>query len=87
MTHSLDLSRRGVLRCGTLIFGGATLAALVPTIATAASKESQKAARYQPTPKGKLRCDGCSQWRGPNACVLVDGDISPAGWCILYAPK
>lgn len=88
MTHSLDMTRRGLLRRGALITGGAVLATgLIPSIAAASSKESQKLARYQTTPKGKARCDGCAQWRAPNACALVDGEISASGWCILYAPK
>ncbi len=88
MTHRLDLTRRGLLRQGVVIAGSVVLAAsLAPSMAAASSKESQKLARYQPTPKGNARCDGCSQWRGPSACALVDGAISPAGWCLLYAPK
>ena len=85
---TLDLSRRGLLRFGAMIAGGAALAAsLAPTLAMASSKESQKLARYQPTPKGKASCASCAQFRGPDACAIVDGTISPSAWCILYAPK
>lgn len=88
MAHRIDLTRRRLIRGGALLAGGVVLgASLAPTIAAAGTKESQKLARYQPTPRGKARCDGCAQWRPPNACALVDGDISPSGWCLLYAPK
>ncbi len=55
--------------------------------ATAPHKLSQQATSYQPTPKGKLRCDNCTKWQPPNACSVVSGVISPAGWCNLYAAK
>jgi hypothetical protein len=37
---------------------------------------AQKAVEYQDTPKGD-----CSLFQEPNSCTLVDGEISPAGWC------
>jgi hypothetical protein len=64
--------------------GGALLAA---TGANAQSKVSQKLAQYQTSPKGTARCDGCQQWAAPHACKIVDGKISPSGWCVLFAPK
>jgi hypothetical protein len=83
------LTRRGLLALGGFAAGGAAWLSVSagPTTAAAASKESQKLARYQPGPNGKLRCDNCLQWRPPSSCVLVEGDISPSGWCLLYAPK
>ncbi|MBV8593997.1 MAG: high-potential iron-sulfur protein, partial [Caulobacteraceae bacterium] len=48
---------------------------------------SQRAARYQPTPKGAQRCDNCSQFDAPTGCKIVDGEVSPAGWCLLYVAK
>jgi hypothetical protein len=53
----------------------------------AASKLPQKAVAYQPTPKGKFRCDGCIQWEPPHGCKVVAGVIDPAGWCSVFAPK
>jgi hypothetical protein len=48
---------------------------------------SPKAMQYQPTPKGKQRCDNCANFQAPSSCKLVDGTIAPSGWCILYRPK
>ena len=79
------LSRRSVLHLA-FAGGGAVLAGTVASPA-AAAKLAQKSAHYQTTPKGKARCDNCRQWQAPAACLLVDGVISPAGWCVLYAPK
>ncbi len=82
--HSLDISRRRFLGAAALASGGALLAA---TPALAGSKFSQAMAKYQPTPKGASRCDGCTQFQAPDACKVVDGKISPSGWCLLYAKK
>ena len=42
---------------------------------------------YQDTPKNSQQCDGCIQFQPPNACQVVDGSISPTGWCKLWAKK
>lgn len=84
-TTSPALSRRSVLHLA-IAGGGMVLAGTVATPA-AAAKIAQKSAHYQGTPKGKARCDGCRQWQAPAACKVVDGAISPAGWCMLFAPK
>ena len=78
------LLKIGVLGAGAGALLGAGFAALP---AAAATKMSQKAARYQATPKGAQRCDGCNQFESPSACKVVDGDVSPAGWCLLYVAK
>jgi hypothetical protein len=86
--QTLNLSRRSALQRGLFVAGAAVVGAMAATGgATAAAKMAQKAVNYQPTPKGRARCDNCSQWQAPDACVRVDGAISPAGWCLIYAPK
>jgi hypothetical protein len=50
-------------------------------------KISQANAKYQGTPKGDQRCDGCVNFQPPNACKFVQGDIIPTGWRELFAPK
>jgi anaerobic selenocysteine-containing dehydrogenase len=77
-----DMPRRTLLKIGVFGAGAAVLLAGLPAVA--GSKMSQKAARYQATPKGAQRCDNCNQFQGPTACKVVDGDINPAGWCLLY---
>ncbi len=81
------MSRRGVLSHGALLAGGATVAGGVLVAASASAKISQKGVSYQVTPKGAARCDKCKFWKPPATCTLVDGVISPAGWCTLYATK
>jgi hypothetical protein len=44
--------------------------------------------QYQTQPKGEQKCAGCQHFIAEsNACKLVEGQISPDGWCILWAGK
>lgn len=52
-----------------------------------AQKVDQKLVMYQTTPKNGQSCNKCVNFEPPNACKLVAGVISPAGWCQLFAPK
>jgi hypothetical protein len=53
----------------------------------AQEKMSQADAKYQGTPKGDERCDGCMLFQPPNACKVVEGEISPSAWCQLFVKK
>ena len=79
------ISRRVVLT-GTALAVGATAAVRVVSPATAQEKMSQADAKYQGTPKGDQRCDGCMLFP-PNACKVVQGEISPSGRCQLFVKK
>ncbi len=78
------MPRRTLLRIGLFGVGAGALLAATPAMA---AKMPQKAASYQPTPKGSQRCDNCNKFQAPDACKLVDGQISPSGWCVLYVAK
>jgi hypothetical protein len=77
------ISRRVVLTGAALALGAAATASQ----AVAQQKVSQELAKYQGTPKGNQRCDGCALFQAPNACKVVEGDISASGWCQLFVPK
>jgi anaerobic selenocysteine-containing dehydrogenase len=47
-------------------------------------KLTQAAARYQTMPKGNEACGTCPYFQFPKSCVVVEGDISPTGWCPIY---
>jgi hypothetical protein len=47
-------------------------------------KMSPKEAEYQDGPKNGLTCAACSLFRPPRSCEVVDGDISPVGWCKFF---
>lgn len=77
------LRRRTVLRGAVLALAGLGAGSL----AAQAKKIPQKAATYRDKPMGKARCDNCTLWQSPASCKLVEGPISPSGWCSLYSAK
>jgi len=81
------VSRRQLLRSATIVAGTAAVFVAGATQPAAAGSMTQKAAGYQPTPKGDQRCDNCTLFVAPSSCKLVEGDISPSGWCRLYQKK
>ena len=84
---SAAVSRRGMLRnVGIAVTGVAILGATV-TAKRVEAKPSQKLVGYQDTPKGDLRCDNCLQFEPPSSCKVVEGNISPAGWCKVHVKK
>jgi hypothetical protein len=80
------ISRRRLLSATALALSAAATAT-VASRATAQEKMSQADAKYQGTPKGDQRCDGCMLFQAPSACKVVDGAISPSGWCQLFVKK
>jgi High potential iron-sulfur protein len=83
-----ELSRRDLLK-GVALLAGATV--LRP--ARAQAKAPKAAMKYQDTPKGDAECSNCLQWipgSSPTAmgtCKVVEGPISPKGWCLAYVKK
>jgi uncharacterized protein YjbJ (UPF0337 family) len=54
----------------------------------ATSKVSQTSVQYQAQPKGEQKCGGCVNFIAEsNTCKLVAGQVSPEGWCSLWAKK
>jgi hypothetical protein len=80
--NTSGVSRRTVLFAAA---GAAPLLAL--TSREAQAKLAPTAVKYQTTPKDGHQCDGCVQFVAPNSCKLVDGEISPTGWCLLWVKK
>jgi high potential iron-sulfur protein len=90
MTDTPRVQSNGPSRRITLLRGvgcavGAA-AALLP-IRQAAAKMAQTAVGYQVTPKGDQQCSNCSLFQPPSACTLIDGTISPSGWCKFWVKK
>lgn len=81
-----ELSRRSVLQAVLFLAGIATMLA-VSTNHSAAAKMPKAAVGYQDTPHGNQRCDNCALFRPPRACLSVEGDISPQGWCRIWVAK
>jgi hypothetical protein len=81
--NDCQLISRRVALAGTALALGAAAAVQ----AAARQKINQADAKYQSTAKGDQRCDACLSFQPPNACKFVEGDISPSGWCELFASK
>lgn len=78
-------TRRHFLRETVVWVGAVTVA---PLTAAQGAKLTKPHAQYQDSPKNGDRCSGCAHFLPDrNGCKLVAGDISPDGWCMLYAPK
>lgn len=81
------LSRRDFINIAA-VGGGALIAVGLATPTSAAAKKfTQQQAHYQAVPKSGQRCQTCALWQAPTSCQQVDGQISPAGWCMLYQQK
>lgn len=77
-------SRRDLL-AWTLV---APLAAGLATQARAQVKMSKKLAHYQDHPNGNKQCSNCQFFQASeNKCTIVQGDISPNGYCIHFEKK
>ena len=88
--QSAELSRRSALRKLALTAGGAAIFATNMTENRAAAdqtKMAQKAVAYQDSPQGMQSCGNCMQFEPPASCKVVDGNISPGGWCKIYVKK
>ena len=85
-------SRRYFVRLALLRLLG--LAGLLDAMGICAAPESTRAAgeklskqqaEYQDSPKGIQMCATCSLFEAPHSCKVVEGDVSPSGWCKAYA--
>jgi hypothetical protein len=87
-TGPQDLTRRVFFgRLTTYAVGAAIIGGLGPNVAAAQAKVAQSAVAYQDKPKGTQRCEGCNLFQPPTACKVVDGAVSPQGWCSLFSAK
>jgi len=78
----MRMSRRRLL-AGVLL-GVGKLSEAVAETPPAPPKITQQEAQYQPTPKDGQRCAACTFFAQPAGCKVVQGVISPHGWCKLF---
>ena len=72
------------------LVGGCTLAIaslLGASQSRAQSKTDKKTAKYQDQPNNGQSCSQCRFFLAPKSCQLVEGDISPNGWCSFFSKK
>jgi hypothetical protein len=88
MDENPKLSRRSMLRAVALLAG----ATLTPSIfstgnAVAQQKVSKESVKYQDKPNGDKQCSNCLNFLPNNNCKVVEGTVSPQGYCIAWAKK
>lgn len=81
------LSRRRLLPALAGSFSFIVAATSFAVEAEAQSKTDKKTAKYQDHPNKDQHCAICNFFRPPKSCQLVQGDISPNGWCSFFAKK
>lgn len=94
-SRKFDPSRRDLCRQSAVLAGGAVAAGLL--LKSRAFAQSQKApqsaVQYQGHPKGQDECDHCTHFipgktsSAGGTCQVVEGTISPKGWCVMFASK
>lgn len=81
------ISRRHSLTKAMQLAAAVGLSWATAGMASAQSKIAQKTAGYQDKPSDQNRCGTCAHFAPPNACKIVDGQVSPSGWCKLFVAK
>jgi len=82
-----DIARRKFLKmCGSSL--ALLPVAMIATDRTVAQGKAKKeAVQYQDTPKNGQKCADCVLFEPPQGCKVVEGKISPEGWCSLFVAK
>jgi hypothetical protein len=79
----LDRSRRTLMRAAASAISAALVARM--SQADASDKMTRQQAQYQDTPNGIYSCGLCTLFERPNACKVVEGEVSRDGWCKAFA--
>jgi hypothetical protein len=82
-----ELSRRSLLAKMAFALGLAAADACAQEESKEADKITQADAHYQSQPKGQQRCEICLQFKPPDHCKIVQGPITPQGWCQFFAGR
>ena len=78
---------KGVSRRTVLMAAAGAVPVLALMTSGAQAKMAPTAVKYQTDPKDGKQCDGCNFFVAPNSCKMVDGEISPTGYCTLWTKK
>jgi hypothetical protein len=87
MNEVRQLSRRSLLRAAACAGVGLAAGAMSARSAMAQQKASKQAMHYQDKPSGDKKCSECLQFVAPGSCKVVEGAISPNGYCIAWVKK
>jgi len=94
MSNTRAISRRSFIGSAALLAGAAATSGLIVSPrARAQQKVPQASVKYQDKPNGNQKCSTCLQFvpgSSPTAngtCKVVDGAISPNGYCTIWVAK
>ena len=84
-------SRRRVLKGAASVGGAAVLAVALESAAqqkpkAGLKKRSKEAVGYRDEPLEGRSCAKCVLYVGHGECVIVEGEVSPNGWCVQWTP-
>ena len=79
----LNRPRRSVIRAMVTAIPAAVLFPISRT--EASEKMTRQQAEYHDGPDGIYSCGMCTLFEKPNACKMVEGEISKDGWCKVFA--
>lgn len=83
-------SRRHILKLGALglgAVGAMSFARRAEAEAEITKKAMQKAVMFQSTPKNGKQCSDCQHFEPPAACRIVEGEVAPEAYCMLFSTK
>jgi hypothetical protein len=75
--------RRRLLRGALAVFASALIRGAISP-AQAQQKMSKQEAEYQDSPRDIRMCATCTLFEPPKSCKVVEGDVSPNGWCKAF---
>ena len=79
-----QISRRHVFKAMATFVGGA-VAIASGRAAAQETKFSKEDSDYQDEPKDNETCEYCALFIAPHGCTVVEGEVSPKGWCKYWA--
>ncbi len=83
-----EISRRTALKKISFFACAIPVSITVITESSEAQGKTPKAqADYQDKPSGNQQCSGCVNFNPPKGCKILEGDISPQGWCKFWKAK
>ena len=88
---TLRPSRRRVVLAAMSVSGAALLAGALESHAqlkpkATLKKRTKEAVGYRDEPYDGRSCAKCVLYSGNGECVLVEGEVSPNGWCMQWTP-
>jgi len=90
--RTLRPSRRRVVLAAMSVSGAALLAGVLESNAqqqkpkATLKKRTKEAVGYRDEPYDGRSCAKCVLYSGNGECVLVEGEVSPNGWCVQWTP-